>query len=139
MGEGIGRRSGLVSRHLTTAPLLFSLPPTTDALTEKREKSTSTGTALKCALKFPPYFDPSDFGSRNGFVNKKLLSIIVPPNVHLIPRAVRWVINYSCSTDLPRRSKRCFCKSGKHNIIYCHRFSTSTFNIRPKYNLFGPV
>ena len=31
----------------------------------------------------------ADFGSQNGFVNKKLLSIIVPPNVHLIPRAVR--------------------------------------------------
>ena len=85
-----------------------------------QKNSTSTGTSLKCDLQFPPNFDASDFCSQNGFVNKKLLPIIVPPYVDLIPRAVQKVTQCLCSTDLPRRSKICICKSANHSFtILC--------------------
>ena len=72
-------------------PITVFIAPNNGCFHRKTLKQHIYRTALKCALKFPPNFDPTDFGSRNDFVNKKLLSSIVPPNVDLIPSAVQYV------------------------------------------------
>ena len=111
-----------VSRSISAAPKLQSLPPTNEAFTENVARAHLQVAIWKQALELnPPNVDPLTHGWTRHDGSTSLTATTVPDNVPLAPDDILKMIKCSCDSATPCNSRRCGCQNAN---MACTSFCT---------------
>ena len=123
--------SKMANKKLKSAPLLKTLPPTTESFEEHVYRAHLQTALWRAALEpDPPALNPVDYGWTLDEVNQFYEPVLLPLDVSPAPLDVLQLIKCGCASEHPCGSARCSCYAARLSCsMFCSCHGEHCYNV----------